>query len=79
MPKSAIFRRKSQYMCNALEYINKKHVIHRDLKPENLLNSLGVLKLADFGWSIKGKLFVELLTIWLLKFDNKFHDYKVDL
>lgn len=39
-------------MCHALKYIHKKHVIHRDIKPENILNSLGVLKVADFGWSI---------------------------
>ena len=27
-------------------------MIHRDIKPENLLNCLGTLKLADFGWSV---------------------------
>ena len=26
--------------------------MHRDIKPENLLNSMGTLKIADFGWSI---------------------------
>jgi serine/threonine protein kinase len=25
--------------------------MHRDLKPENLLNSFGIIKLADFGYS----------------------------
>lgn len=39
-------------MCNALKYIHKKHVIHRDIKPENILNSLGIIKVSDFGWSI---------------------------
>ena len=39
-------------MCNALKYLHKKHVIHRDIKPENILNSMGILKIADFGWSI---------------------------
>lgn len=27
-------------------------MIHRDIKPENLLNCLGTIKLADFGWSV---------------------------
>ena len=32
--------------------MHKKGAIHRDIKPENLLVSFGVLKLADFGWSV---------------------------
>lgn len=39
-------------MTHALTYLHSKDVIHRDIKPENLLNSLGVIKIADFGWSI---------------------------
>jgi serine/threonine protein kinase len=32
--------------------MHSKDVIHRDLKPENLLNCSGIIKLADFGWSV---------------------------
>jgi aurora kinase, other len=32
--------------------MHSRDVIHRDIKPENLLNSLGTIKLADFGWSV---------------------------
>lgn len=39
-------------MANALVYLHEKHVIHRDIKPENLLNSMGQIKIADFGWSV---------------------------
>lgn len=39
-------------VIQALKYIHSKNIIHRDIKPENLLNSLGVIKLADFGWSV---------------------------
>jgi serine/threonine protein kinase len=31
--------------------LHSKDVIHRDIKPENLLQSFGLIKLADFGWS----------------------------
>jgi len=53
-------------MANALIYLHSKHIIHRDIKPENLLNSLGTIKIADFGWSsmhlrIDGKHYVGLL------------------
>lgn len=39
-------------MVQAFTYIHSRHVIHRDIKPENLLDDDGVLKIADFGWSI---------------------------
>lgn len=35
----------------ALQYMHTKDIIHRDIKPENLLNSNGMIKIADFGWS----------------------------
>ena len=39
-------------VIEAFIYIHSKDIIHRDLKPENLLNCDGVIKLADFGWSV---------------------------
>ena len=42
-------------VCDALEYIQKKHILHRDIKPENILLSNEVIKLADFGWGIHQK------------------------
>lgn len=41
------------YLLPALSYIHKElHVVHRDIKPSNiLLNSLGIIKLSDFGVS----------------------------
>lgn len=39
-------------MCEGLIYLHSLGIIHRDIKPENILNSYGVLKLSDFGWSI---------------------------
>ena len=39
-------------VSEALQYMHSKDVIHRDLKPENLLDCDGVIKLADFGWSV---------------------------
>ena len=39
-------------MAEALIYLHSKDVIHRDIKPENLLNSMGTIKIADFGWSV---------------------------
>jgi serine/threonine protein kinase len=37
-------------LCEALDYAHRQRIIHRDLKPGNMmLDSQGVLKLADFG------------------------------
>ncbi|XP_034665057.1 aurora kinase C [Drosophila subobscura] len=40
-------------LCSALLYLHERDIIHRDIKPENLLlGHKGVLKIADFGWSV---------------------------
>lgn len=40
-------------LVSALKYLHSKNVIHRDLKPENILIAAnGLLKIADFGWSV---------------------------
>ncbi|KAI6220058.1 Aurora kinase-like [Aphelenchoides fujianensis] len=40
-------------VADALRYCHEKHVIHRDIKPENILiDAMGDLKIADFGWSV---------------------------
>ncbi|KAI6224496.1 Aurora kinase [Aphelenchoides fujianensis] len=40
-------------VADALQYCHEKHVIHRDIKPENILiDAMGDLKIADFGWSV---------------------------
>ncbi|KAG1683398.1 MAP kinase-activated protein kinase 2 [Nymphon striatum] len=46
-------------VCTALTYLHSMNIAHRDLKPENLLysrpDSIGVLKLTDFGFAKETK------------------------
>lgn len=45
-------RKYFQQLINAVDYCHSRGVYHRDLKPENLLlDSYGLLKVADFGLS----------------------------
>lgn len=57
-------------LLRGLKYCHDRRVLHRDLKPQNILiNSHGVLKLADFGLarakSLPTKTFTnEVVTLW---------------
>ncbi|XP_062522213.1 cyclin-dependent kinase 18-like [Corticium candelabrum] len=57
-------------LLRGLEYCHKRKVLHRDMKPQNLLiNSVGDLKLADFGLarakSVPSKTYSsEVVTLW---------------
>jgi serine/threonine protein kinase len=72
-------------MTNALIYLHSKHIIHRDIKPENLLNSLGTIKIADFGWSIHAPSARRKTLCGTLDYlppemvDRKDHDDRVDI
>jgi serine/threonine protein kinase len=69
----------------ALRYLHHKKVIHRDIKPENLLNCMGTIKIADFGWSIHAPDNRRETLCGTLDYlppemvENKEHDNKVDI
>lgn len=39
-------------VLDAVNYLQKRHVLHRDIKPENILVCDQIVKLCDFGFSI---------------------------
>ena len=58
--------------------------MHRDIKPENILNSFGVLKISDFGWSIysetKRQTFCGTLDyISPEMIAGKYYDFRIDI
>lgn len=42
-------------ILDALLYLKRKKILHLDIKPDNILIKKGVLKIADFGFSVKLK------------------------
>ena len=44
-----------QQLLNGYMHLFRKDIIHRDLKPANVLIKEGMLKIADFGFSINAK------------------------
>ena len=40
-------------VCFAVRELHSNQIIHRDIKPENIIVEHNILKLCDFGWSVK--------------------------
>lgn len=39
-------------LAEGLNYLQQMQLIHRDIKPANILINEGVIKIADFGFSL---------------------------
>jgi len=44
-----------EQIISGCRYLVQNGVLHRDLKPANILRSGNTLKIADFGFAVKGK------------------------
>lgn len=71
-------------LVSAMMYLRDINILHRDLKPENILiNSIGELKLADFGWATNKPSNDNVGTTKYsspeMIFDDKNYDYKTDV
>ena len=48
-PPEVVIRNVAFQTLQGLVYMHKHGYFHRDMKPENLLESNGMIKIADFG------------------------------
>ncbi len=44
-----------EQIVNGCRYLVEQGILHRDLKPANVLRAGSTLKIADFGFAVKGK------------------------
>jgi serine/threonine protein kinase len=44
-----------EQVIQGYRYLVEQGILHRDLKPANILRSGSTLKIADFGFAVKGK------------------------
>ena len=44
-----------EQVIDGCKYLVQQGILHRDLKPQNILRAGNTLKIADFGFAVKGK------------------------
>ncbi len=74
----------TRQMALGLQYLYENKVIHHDIHTDNILLDNGVLKIANFGYSVEGdscRITMCGMLDYLApeKLNNRQHDHKVDL